>query len=141
MYYQFRYPSHVPGSGQLPKIGRKFDPALMAFYIRIAVITKTGVPGKKQFFVIIDREAREIMYLVASACPSVRLTPLSWLNRLTYNLDICLWGFNMGKFKLSQISYPMVHSTLEDPGSISCGQYLDRTLDKFPPLYGPHLWT
>ncbi len=26
-------------------------------------------------------------------------------------------------------------------GSISCGQYLDRTLGKFPPLYGPHLTT
>ncbi len=24
-------------------------------------------------------------------------------------------------------------------GNISCGQYLDRTLGKFPPLYGPHL--
>ncbi len=24
------------------------------------------------------------------------------------------------------------------PGSISCGQYLDRTLGKFSPLYGPH---
>ena len=24
-------------------------------------------------------------------------------------------------------------------GSISCGQYLDRTLGKFPPIYGPHL--
>ncbi len=34
----------------------------------------------------------------------------------------------------------MVHSTLEGPGSISCGQYLDRTLGKFPPLYGPHLY-
>ncbi len=30
-------------------------------------------------------------------------------------------------------------STLEGQGSISCGQYLDRNLGKFPPLYGPHL--
>ncbi len=40
---------------------------------------------------IIDREAREIMYLVASVCPSVRpfvrLCALSCLNRLTYDLD------------------------------------------------------
>ncbi len=44
------------------------------------------------FLVIIDREAREIMYLVASVRlsvrPSVRLFPLSRLNRLTYDLDI-----------------------------------------------------
>ncbi len=52
----------------------------------------------------------------------------------------------MGKLKLSQISYPVVHcentyiSTSEGQGSISCGQYLDRTLGKFPPLYGPHLF-
>ncbi len=43
-------------------------------------------------WLIIDREAREIMYLVASVCPSVspsvRLSPLSRLNRLTYDLDI-----------------------------------------------------
>ncbi len=32
-------------------------------------------------------------------------------------------------------------STLGGLGSISCGQYLDRTLGKFPPLYGPHLPT
>ena len=55
----------------------------------------------------------------------------------------CLWGFNMGKLKLSQIPYPMVHcgyrSTLEGPGSISLRQYLNPTLGKFPPLYGPHL--
>ncbi len=36
----------------------------------------------------------------------------------------------MGKLKLSQI---------EAQGSISCVQYLDQTLGKFPPLYGPHL--
>ncbi len=27
------------------------------------------------------------------------------------------------------------------PGSISCGQYLDRTMGKFPPIHGPHLNT
>ena len=43
----------------------------------------------------------------------------------------------MGKLKLSQISYPV--ATLEGQGNISCGQNLDRTLGKFPPLYGPHL--
>ena len=32
-------------------------------------------------------------------------------------------------------------STLEGPGSISYGQYLDRTLGKFPPLYGAHLYS
>ncbi len=41
---------------------------------------------------IIDREAREIIDLVASVCPSVRLSvclrALSRLNRLTYDLDI-----------------------------------------------------
>ncbi len=30
-------------------------------------------------------------------------------------------------------------STLEGQGSISCGQYLDRTFSKFSPIYGPHL--
>ncbi len=29
--------------------------------------------------------------------------------------------------------------SLGGQGSISCGQYLDRTLGKFPPIYGPHL--
>ncbi len=55
-------------------------------------------------------------------------------------------GINMGKLKLSKISYPVVHcenrsyiSTLEAQGRISCGQYLDQTLGKFSPLYGPHL--
>ncbi len=40
-------------------------------------------------------------------------------------LQSCQWGFNMGKFMLSQISYPVVHcenSTLEGQISISCGQ-------------------
>ena len=36
--------------------------------------------------IIIDCEAREIMHLVASVCPSVGLSVVSWLNRLT--LDI-----------------------------------------------------
>ncbi len=40
------------------------------------------------FHMIIDCEAREIMYLVAS----VRLSPLSRLNRLTYDLDIWYVG-------------------------------------------------
>ena len=30
-------------------------------------------------------------------------------------------------------------STLEGPVSISCGQYLDPTLGKFPPIYGLRL--
>ena len=30
-------------------------------------------------------------------------------------------------------------STLGGPGSIPCGRYLDRTLGKFSPIYGPHL--
>ena len=34
-----------------------------------------------------------------------------------------------------------LHGFLTDTGSVSCGQYLDRTLGKFPPLYGPHLTT
>ena len=42
--------------------------------------------------IIIDREASEIMYLVASVSPSVRLSvrqsALSRLNRLTYDLDL-----------------------------------------------------
>ncbi len=53
-----------------------------------------------------------------------------------------IWGFNTGKLKLSQIPYPMVHCgnrSLEGPGRFSYGQYLDRTLGKFPPLYGPNL--
>ncbi len=73
--------------------------------------------------------------------PSVNLSILRWGPYLQSCL--CLWGYNMGKFKLSQIPYPMVHggnrslhtyiSTLEGPGSISYGQYLDQTLGKFPP--------
>ncbi len=39
-------------------------------------------------------------------------------------LQSCQWGF----------------STLEAQGSISYGQYLDRTFGKFPPLYGTHLY-
>ncbi len=42
--------------------------------------------------IFIDREAREIMYLVASVRPSVRLRTLSRLNRLTYDLDILYVG-------------------------------------------------
>ncbi len=38
--------------------------------------------------VVIDREAREIMYLVAS----VHLSDLSRLNGLTYDLDFFVWG-------------------------------------------------
>ncbi len=37
---------------------------------------------------VIDHEAREVMYLVAS----VRLSDLSQLNRLTYDLDIWYVG-------------------------------------------------
>ena len=39
----------------------------------------------------IDHEAREIMYLVASIRLSVHLSDVSWLKRLTYDLD-----FGMG---------------------------------------------
>ncbi len=46
--------------------------------------------------IFIDREAREIMYLVASVRPSVRvfvcLFTLSRLNRLTHDLDIWYVG-------------------------------------------------
>ncbi len=31
-------------------------------------------------------------------------------------------------------------STLEGPGSISCGQYMDWALGKFPPICGLHLF-
>ncbi len=41
-----------------------------------------------QEYIFIDREAREIMYLVASVRPFVCLCALSCLNRLTYDLDI-----------------------------------------------------
>ena len=44
-----------------------------------------------------------------------------------------------GGHKLLILYYTTYILTLEGPGSISCGQYLDRTLGKFPPLYGPHL--
>ncbi len=40
----------------------------------------------------------------------------------------------------SHTQWYIVRTTLEGPDSISCGQYLDRTLGKFPPLYGPHLF-
>ena len=39
------------------------------------------------FFLIIDREAGEIIHLVASVCLSACLSELSCLNRLTYDLD------------------------------------------------------
>ena len=49
---------------------------------------KGNIPEDK--LLIIDREAREIMYLVASICPPVRLfvclCALSYLTRLTYDL-------------------------------------------------------
>ncbi len=51
----------------------------------------------------------------------------------------------MGKLKLSQIPYSVVHcgntciSTLQGPGSMSSGQCLDRTLGKFPPIHGLYL--
>ncbi len=43
-------------------------------------------------YIFIDREAREIMYLVASVRPSVRPSALSRQNRLTYDLDIWYVG-------------------------------------------------
>ncbi len=52
----------------------------------------------------------------------------------------------MGKIKFAKTISPLVHYenrfyiwTEEGPGSIPYGQYLDRTLGKFPPIYGPHL--
>ncbi len=68
-------------------------------------------------------------------------------------LQVCQWGFNMGKLKCFQIPCPFLcykyrslHTvtgfyiyTLQGLGSIPCGQCLDRTLGKFPPIYGPHL--
>ena len=43
----------------------------------------------RDYLIIIDHEAREIMHLLASVhlsvCPSVRLFALSWLNRSTYD--------------------------------------------------------
>ncbi len=48
------------------------------------------------FNLIIERKAREMMYLVASVrlsvCPSVHSSDLSRLNRLTYDLDFRSWG-------------------------------------------------
>ncbi len=41
-----------------------------------------------------------------------------------------------GDLTWENLSYPKSHiSTLEGPSSISCEQYLDRTLGKFPPPY------
>ena len=89
--------------------------------------------------------SQEIMHLVRCVC---QLS--TWLSvRWGPYLQSCLWGFNVRKLKLSQLPYPMVHcgnrslhtkfymtyiSTLEGPGSISCEQYLDQTLGKFPPI-------
>ena len=65
--------------------------------------------------------------------------------------QVFLWGFNMGKLKCFQIAWPVVcykyrslHtgvyiSTVQGLHSIPCGQRLDRTLGRFPPIYGPHL--
>ncbi len=38
--------------------------------------------------IIIDREVRELMHLVASVCLSVHLFALAHLNRLTYDLHL-----------------------------------------------------
>ncbi len=38
------------------------------------------------------------------------------------------------------LAKPFALSTLDGQGSITCGQYLDRTLGKFPLICGPHLW-
>ncbi len=61
-------------------------------------------------------------------------------------MQTCLWGFNMGEINIAKTISPQIWlsggtyiSTLKGPGSITCGQYLDRTLGKFPPIYGPHL--
>ena len=34
---------------------------------------------------------------------------ISYMERWGLYLQSCLWGFNMGKVKLSQIPYPVVH--------------------------------
>ncbi len=46
----------------------------------------TCLKMRKKIFT--DREAREIMYLVASVRPSVHQSTLSQLNRLTYDIDL-----------------------------------------------------
>ncbi len=102
-------------------------------------------------------------------------------------LQVCQWGFNMGKLKYFQIPCPLVcyeNRSFEGPdsicgsppgvivadtlsfnakiglrigivhhksdrklcviptadrNSISCGQYLDQTSSKIPPIHGPYL--
>ncbi len=78
---------------------------------------------------------------------TLAINVIVWQRKGPY-LQSCQWGFNLGKLKFSQIAHTVVLcenrslytyiSTLEGQGSISCGQYLDRTFGKFPPLYGPH---
>ncbi len=84
-------------------------------------------------------------------CLPIWVQCLQWqcrIQRWGPYMQSCLivWGFNTEKLKLPQIPNPMVHygktaftyiSTLEGPGSISCGQYLDRTLGQISPI----LWT
>ncbi len=43
-------------------------------------------------FLIIDHEAREVISLVASVCPSIHLSLPSHLNHLTYDLDFLQVG-------------------------------------------------
>ena len=52
-------------------------------------------------------------------------------------VHICKLAYGDLTWEKSMLPKPF--STLEGPGSITCGQYLDRTLGKFPPIYGPHL--
>ncbi len=54
------------------------------------------IQSGKNIAIFIDHEAREIMHLVASVRPSVRLFALSRLNRLTCDLHLCLcnqWAY------------------------------------------------
>ncbi len=48
-----------------------------------------------QYLIIINREAREIMYLVASVGPFVCLSELSCLNRLTFDSQIWSEGWSL----------------------------------------------
>ncbi len=56
---------------------------------------------------------------------------------------VCLkaWFTSLPQFwdRSGQIAHTSRLMVQEGPGSIPYGQYLDRTLGKFPPIYGPHL--
>ncbi len=97
------------------------------------------------FEFLVDRTLWSYWKEMDKVVPTIPYTP--WVERWGPYLQTCLWEFNMGKLKFSRIICPLVYYhnrslcvNLRGPCSIPCWRYLDRTLGKFTPIYGPHLY-